>query len=215
MFPSFGLPRAAIILTAGIVALAPANIARGNLTEEDRAMLKALNSTVSVKFVKQPLGDVIEFLHDRTGQTIVVDPAALKRLKLDHSTPVTLEAKKIPVRVALKKLLGDLALAYIDKNGIIQVVSPQVAQNSLTTRSYYIGDLLPLPPGANPAAHAARLKWLARGVIHKIADTIEPDSWQASGHGPGTLSYNPATRSIVVHNSGEVQLFVEASLSGK
>ncbi len=161
------------------------------------------------------LREVIDFLHDRTGGTFVVDPTALKRLKLDESTPVMFEAKRVTLRIAFQKILGNLDLSYVVKGDVIQVVSPQVAQSRLTTQSYYIGDLIPPPPPAgNQAAQAARLKWVARGVIHKIVDTIEPDSWQASGNGPGTLWYNPATRSIVVRNSSEVQLSLRSSFAG-
>ncbi len=185
------------------------------LSDEDAAILKAMSSTVKADFVKQPFQEVVKLLEERSGAKIVIDPNALKEAEIDYSTPVTLEAKKVTLRTALKKILGDVGLAYIVKKGMVQVVTPEVAQKTMTTKAYYVGDLIPPPlPGANPAASLARQKWFANQIMAMIVNTIEPDSWQANGNGLGTISYSPATQQIIIRQTAEAHLSLQSSFGG-
>jgi len=139
----------------------------------------------------------------------------MKALEIDYSTPVSFQAKKVTFRTALKKVLGDVGLAYILKGGVVQVVTPQVAQSTMTTQSYYVGDLLPPPlPGTGPFFNAAREQHYANQIMQMIVMTVEPQSWAANGNGGGTIWYNAATKTIVIRNSAEMHLSFKSSFSG-
>jgi len=184
-----------------------------NLTKEEAAVLKAMNTTLEkLDYVKQPFQDVLTLLGKKTGLTIIIDPNAMKALELEYNTPVTLQADKISARAALKRVLGEVGLAYILKGDVVQVVTPQVAQNTMTLRSYYVGDLMPPPmPGAGPFFNQAREQWHADQIMAMIVTTVEPQSWAPNG--PGTISYNPVSKAIVVRNSAEMHLSLKSSLS--
>jgi hypothetical protein len=184
------------------------------LTEEERALIKAMKSTFKADYVKQPFQDVIKNLTERTGIDIIIDPSALKDQMIESTTLVTLQANKIDFRTALKKILGEVGLAYILKNGIVQVVTPQVAMNTMTVQTYSISDLLPAPtPGAGMFYSAAQEQFWANQVMQMIVMTVEPQSWAING-GKGTIFYNAASRSIVVNNSAEMHLSLKAGLAG-
>src|SRR5262249_26692868 len=53
------------------------------LTEKEKKLLKALNSTLSVDFKDNKLEDVVDYLSERTGLTILLDKSALRDAKVD------------------------------------------------------------------------------------------------------------------------------------
>lgn len=186
---------------------------KAKYTPEELALMKAMNSVLTIDFGKPtPFKDVISYLEERTGQSIVVDPAALKELMIDYETPITFSAKKVSFRLALKKILGDVGLAYILKGGVVQVVTPQQATKMMTTASYPIADLLPPPmPGAGPFFNEAREQYYANQIMQMIVMTVEPTSWAVNGGG-GTIYYNPVSKAVVVRNSAEMHLSLKGGM---
>jgi len=182
------------------------------LTPQEASLMKAMNSVLSVDFNKNEFRQVIDYLSERTGQSIVVDPVSLKELQLEYNTPITFKANKITFRTALKKILGDVGLAYILKDGVVQVVTPQVAANTMTTKSYYIGDLLPVPDiRFGPLFNQSRDQYFANQVMQMILMTVEPQSWAMNG-GQGTIFFNPVTKTVVIRNSAELHLSIKSSM---
>ena len=78
------------------------------LSKEETALLKALNSTLSVDFDKNSFKQVMEYLSEKAGVNIFPDSGSLKDAGVEYDTPVTFKAGKVTVRTALKKILGDL-----------------------------------------------------------------------------------------------------------
>src|SRR5262249_46389575 len=112
------------------------------LTDKEVAMLKALNSTLSVDFNNTRLRDVIEYLNEKTGQSIYADDASLKDANVEYDDPVTFRAKKITLRTVLRKILADKGLSYILTDGNIQIVTIQKARETMVVRAYPINDLV-------------------------------------------------------------------------
>jgi hypothetical protein len=185
------------------------------LTEDEAKLIKAMNSYMTLDIDKMPFEDAIKYLVDKTGIDIIIDPNAMKDLMIDYGTPVSLKAKnKLTFRVALKKILGDVGLAYILKGGIVQVVTPQTAQSTMTTQVYSIASVLPPPiPGQGYYFNAIREQAYANQIMQMIVMSVEPSSWAVNG-GKGTIMYNPASKSITVTNSAEMHLNSKAALSG-
>ncbi len=95
------------------------------LTAKEKAILRALDSTVSLKFTNNHLQDVIEYIEDRTGQTVILDKAALNDIGVTYDSPVTVTMKNVTLRTALYRILRDLGLTFVVKDEAIQVVTPE------------------------------------------------------------------------------------------
>jgi hypothetical protein len=173
------------------------------LSQAEKDLLKMLNSTLSVDFKNTPLKDVIEYLHDKTGQNIFIDENSLKEAMVEYDDPVTFKARKVTVRTILKKVLADKGLTFIIKEAAIQVMTPAKAKEHVVTRAYPVGDLLPLiDPRLSPVMNRIQQIEHVKGLILMIQDTVDPASWQANG-GTGTIRFEPTTMSLVIRNTAE------------
>lgn len=173
------------------------------LDPREVALLKALNSTLSVDFQGTPFNEVIDYLQDKTGQAIIIDENSLKDAMIESNDPVKFKVPKVTVRTILRKVLADRGLAYIIRDGTIQVVSAQKARETTVVRSYPVSDLV----GADPAFYGfftpLVMQQNAQNLINMIQSAVEPSYWQANG-GPGTITFHPQSRSIVVRASAEI-----------
>jgi hypothetical protein len=183
------------------------------LTEKEQDLLKALNSVMTVDFDMAPLSRVIEYLQETTKQVIVLDAASLREAQVDYeSATVTFKSPtKLTFRTVLQKVLGDIGMAYILKDGVIQVVTPQKARDTLVVRSYPIGDLIPLDPNMGQFGNVAMGNFYASQIAQMIQQSVDPGSWAVNG-GRGTMFYNPATQSLVISNSAEMHLGFAAGM---
>lgn len=177
------------------------------LTDKEVALLKALNSTMKVDYDQEKFKGVIEHIMEKTGLTIIVDPASLQDANVDYEADtVTLKFPKLQVRTALKKILGDKGLTYIIKEGNIQVMTPKRASEYMVVRTYQIDDLIQPNPQMmmmfGPFIAEAQLQQNALQLINLIQFTIEPSYWQPNG--PGSISFWPPTRSLIVRASAEM-----------
>jgi hypothetical protein len=173
------------------------------LTQQEKNLIKALNSTLSVDFNKVALRDVLNFLQQKTNTSIIVDKEALREAQVDYDDPVEFTAPKVSYRTILRKLLADRGLAYILNQGVIEVVTPQRARETLVTRTYSIQDLMPLTPGLSPILQRAQMIQAAKLVADQIMSGTDPSIWKENG-GTATITFNPATMSLVVRAPAEM-----------
>lgn len=181
------------------------------LTAKEKALLRALDTPVSVTFKQERFQDVVEYLATATGQPFLLDKSSLSDAQIDYDTPVSLSVKNVSVRSVLKKILGDLGLAYVVKDECIQIISAAKAKEMMLVRSYYIGDLLnagggPGDPATNifgPGVGQLQMMQNIAGIIDLIQTTVDPPSWQSNG-GPGAIFFHYPTMSLVIKQSAEV-----------
>ncbi len=178
---------------------------RDGPTEKEKAIIKALNTVIEVEFDKNKFQEVLDYLEKKTGQPLIVDKQAMMEVGVTYDSEVTLKTKTT-LRTILKKLLGDLNLAYMVKDQTIQITTIQKAKETLSTRTYYVGDLAtvgdmrfgPLMARAQMAQQIAQLAVL-------ITQTVEPESWAVNEKGGlGTIAFNPVTMSFVVRQTAEI-----------
>jgi hypothetical protein len=177
------------------------------LTKKEMAILKILNSTISVDFKNHKFEEVIDYLIEKTGQTILLDREALKEKEIDYETPVTLKANKISVRALLRKLLNDVGLTYVIKDELIQVTTLEKAKKMQVVRTYPVADLITngIDPRVPPLLRELAIRQNAAQLIELIKQMVEPDSWVGSeSGGTGTIIFNPATLTISVKQSTEI-----------
>ena len=124
------------------------------LTSKERAIMKALGDNVSVSFKSTRLEAALEQLRVKSGQPILLDPEALKEVDATYDSPVTLDAKAVTLRTALKKILSEVGLTYIIKEETIYVTSLARARDTMIVKRYYIGDLLASMGGTSLPSNA-------------------------------------------------------------
>jgi hypothetical protein len=167
-------------------------------TAQERAVLRALDSPISVQFRNTRFQDVIDYIQDRTGQTIILDNRALEEAGVSYDSPVNLTLKGVSLRFVLLKVLRDLGLTYVVKDEAIQVVSPRQAAEMMSVRVYYVGDLAATP-------------WQAAYLIDLIQSTIAPESWRVNG-GLGTIVYDPVRQALIIKQSAEFHPVLSSGL---
>jgi hypothetical protein len=188
------------------------------LTTEETALLKALNSTISVDLKEASLKEVLELLDAKTDGklNIFLDQASIKEAGVDYESKVTFKGKNVKVRTLLKKVFGDLGLTWAIKDAAVQVITPDKMKEFMVTRAYPVGDLI------SPVANSRMPMWAqkqymanqAAQLIQTIVNMVEPSSWQGmSEKGYGTISYNAATMSIIINHTAEMHYMLGGALS--
>jgi hypothetical protein len=175
------------------------------LTQRERAILRELNTTRSVEFKGETFQEVINYLSKTTGQTITVPKNVLESAGVTYDTPIKLELKNVTTRSILKKMLAELNLTYIIKDEAIEITTPEIASRTLTTRTYYVGDLVSVFQDRNlpPVYAQAQMVQQINSLAAMIINTYDPDSWQARG-GLGSITFDPVTMSFVVRQTAEM-----------
>jgi len=173
------------------------------LSKKEAELLRSLNSFMTPDFDKIPFKQVMEYLSEKTGQPIMVDEKSLQDAMIEYDDPVTFQLKvKITVRTILRKVLGDRGLAYIIRDGTIQVMSAQKARETMVIRSYPITDLVgafnPYDPFSGQVVAAN-----VQALIQTIQNAVEPSHWKENG-GPGTITFHAPTMSLIIRASAEM-----------
>jgi hypothetical protein len=156
----------------------------------EKKIADALKQPTHLDFQDSPLQDVVDYLRDLHGIEIQLDEKALTDASIDLETQITKSLKGISFRSALRLVLGALDLTAIVQDDVLLITTQEVAANSLTTRTYPVGDL-------------ASEKTEYGNLVEAITTTIRPDSWDENG-GPGNLSIVPSVKSIVISQPSDV-----------
>jgi general secretion pathway protein D len=181
------------------------------LTKKEQEILKSLAKAITVDYDKSNFKDVIQDLTNQLGCEIVVDQNALNDALVTSETQISLKVAKVSGRTVLRKILGELGLAYIIKNDVIQVLSKDQAEKMMVKRTYYLGDLLSGGQFAqagirfNPGLDMLQAQQNVISIMGLIQSSVDPDSWEANGKGgKGTITFYGPLMAIIVTNSAEV-----------
>jgi len=170
------------------------------MTPKEVALVKALNSVLSVDFEDKPLKQVIEYLSDRTGQVIIVDPASLKEANTDYMDPVSLKINKATFRTILKTVLANNGLTYVIKEAAIQVVTPAKAREMMVVRTYPISDLIVgngMAQRFGPFVARAQMLNNVQGLINMLQSSVDPALWQVNG-GSGSIQFYEPSMALII-----------------
>jgi hypothetical protein len=191
-----------------------------NLSPKEVTLLKAMNSTLSVNFDREPLKNVLNYLMEKTGQAILVNEQSLKDANIEYDDPVTFKIEKITVRTILKKILSDRGLTYVIQEGTIQVVTPERARAMMTVRTYPISDLVNSQNAMQaqilygPFAGQFVRQQNAAAIISMIQNSVDPSMWNVNGGG-GSITYDDASQSIAVRASAELHFMLGNGMFGR
>jgi hypothetical protein len=191
------------------------------LTPKEEKILESLNKSVGVLFKDRPFEEALQELSNQIDQPIFLDKKSLEDLGLDLSRRVTFSGN-VSGRTALRAILQANGLTFVVKDEMIQVLTLEKAQQTLVTRSYYLGDIV---AGTGPFGNAVQWGPLAsyqqtlqnaQLIVDAITSSVDPMAWNTNkSNGPCTISFHLPTMSIVVRASAEVHASLGNSLSGK
>ncbi len=192
-------------ITPRFVAITKAR--KKKLTAAEQKVLKTLNSVMSVDLNNATFAEAITYLQERTKLPIIVDKGSLREVGATEEDPVKFRAKKVSVRTILRKVLGDLGLTYVIRDGTIQVVSLQRAREMMVVRTYSIAALTganQTPPFLNPLIQPAWQRAVrlnnVQGLINTIAASVDPAIWQQGG----SITYYEPGQALVIRAPAEV-----------
>jgi hypothetical protein len=183
------------------------------LTEQEKVTLRALATPIKAELSNMPFSSVLDYLQETTGVTIVADKKTLESAGAGYDTPITTRFKQASLRTVLKKVLADVGLTYIVKEGSIRVVTLEEARTTMTVRSYYVGDLAAVTDIAiSPLLRDIQMRAAIGQIIDMITSSIEPNSWESKGaQGGGTIAYDPITMSLIVKQTAEVHYMLSGT----
>jgi hypothetical protein len=179
------------------------------LTEKERSLIEALNKPITVNYGNRPFEDVLGELSTMLNQPLALDAKSLTELGIDMKKLVSIQGNGIPSRVVLRELLAGQGLTFVIKGEMIQVMTVERARETLTTKIYYLGDLV---QGVGPFGGA--LTWgplvdfqqtmtNVNVIIEAIKSSIDPLCWKDKG-GPCSIAFHFPSMSIIVRASTEV-----------
>jgi hypothetical protein len=200
---------------------------------KEDAVMSALSSSIDGDFSGKNFRQALDYITQKTGLAIIPDVHSLKEANVEYDDPINFRiGAKIAVRTALKKILGDRGLSYTINEGTVNIVTAQRARESTVVRIYPIkdlvmpatiqpqyvvgpyGQLIPVAPNTFPPGTPGVTPSFSQQMGQTIADmvrtSVDPQYWAPAG--PGTISYNDATGSLIVRASAEVHFMVNGAL---
>lgn len=179
------------------------------LSPKEKSLLAALDKPVTVNFANKPLEEILQELSNMMDQPLVIDARSLNDLGINLKAPTSLDAKGVSARTVLRQVLAGQGLTFVVKDEVIQVLTVEKARDTLTTRVYYLGDLV---NGVGP--FAGSLTWgpfvdfqqtqaNVKLIMDSITGSIDPLCWKEKG-GPCTITFHFPSMSIIVRQSAEV-----------
>ncbi len=180
------------------------------MSTKEKQIIEALDKPVSVAFNERPLEEALQDISNMLDQPLLIDKKSLEDLLIDLKKGVSLNAKGLSARTVLRSVLSASGLTFVVKDETIQIVTIDKAKTMLTTRVYYIGDIV---NGTGtfgdfrwgPALNLIQSMENARGIQETIIKSIDPLSWR-DNNGPGSVVFDAASMSLIVRAPTEVHL---------
>ncbi|MEY4395372.1 MAG: hypothetical protein RL595_2621, partial [Planctomycetota bacterium] len=143
----------------------------------------------------------LDVMERQFGSPLIVDQQALAQINVTLETPISVNSRGWSTRTVLRKVLADLGLSYIIKNGSVQITTPDRARETVTTRAYPIGDVINsvnfmLPGYYNEVAFMQSVN----NIISSIK-ALDPKSWEPEGS--GSIVFEPSTMSLIIRQTAE------------
>lgn len=129
---------------------------------------EALHSPTQMEFVDTPLHDAVNFLKDLHQIEIQLDHRALEDAGVGSDTPVTRTLNGLPLKSALKIMLGDLDLAYVVQNDVMLITTQDKASEMCEVRVYDVTKLV--APDAKAEEILQTLTMLLSETVQRTVD---------------------------------------------
>jgi hypothetical protein len=115
----------------------------------EQRILNALSEPTEVSFTDTPLEECLNYLKELHHIEIWIDKQALTDEGVNSDQPVTLQMSAIALRSTLKLILEPMGLTYIAEDDVMKITAQSKAGESISTRTYPVGDLFRTREDAN------------------------------------------------------------------
>ena len=192
------------------------------ITPELEAILKSLETPIPTQLQSMPFEEAVQELSTQINQPIYLDKKSLEEIPgFDMKKAITPLAvprgTPLSARTVLRALLQSQGLTFVVKDNIIQVVTIEKAQSMLTTKAYYIGDII---QAVGPFGGA--VKWgtyldhqqteqNVKMVVEAIRG-VDPMAWRERTGGPASVTFHYPSMSIIVKAPAEVHATLGSKL---
>ena len=189
-------------------------------TDKEKKIIEALDKPITIIGKDKPLDYLLQEISTAMDQPLLIDERSLKGLDIDLKKVGNLDARGVSARTALRQVLASQGLTYVIKSETIQVMAVEMAREMLTTRVYYLGDVVqgvgPFGGGATWGPFLDYQQTMSNVTIitDAIQDSIDPLSWKKRG-GPGSVTFHFPSMSLIVRASTEVHASLGSKLGGK
>ncbi|MBC8875870.1 MAG: hypothetical protein H8E44_41115 [Planctomycetes bacterium] len=157
-------------------------------------LLKALQQPTRCQFIETPLEQVFKWLKNQHSVPIEIDVRGLADQRLSVKTPVTLNLQGIRLESLLSLMTEQLGLAWVVRDGVLMITSPEEADGNLLMCQYDVRDLMPVLKGPSP-------------LMELLTSTVRPASWR--GRGSATV----APGKLVIMQTFQTQLEIQRVLN--
>lgn len=188
------------------------------MTAKEQKILESLDRPTTVNFADRPLEEALQDLSNALDQPLLIDKKSLEDLLVDLKKGVSLNAKGLSGRTVLRSILASQGLTFIVKDETIQIVTVEKAKSQLSTRVYYLGDLV-TGTGTfgdfrfGPVLNLAQMQENARVIQETIVKSVDPLSWKENS-GPGSIMFDVPSMSLIVRAPTEVHFTLSKSFGG-
>ncbi|MFO0938037.1 MAG: hypothetical protein U0798_16160 [Gemmataceae bacterium] len=192
------------------------------LSPELESIIKALDKPIPTQLQSMPFEEAVQQLSTEIDKPIYLDKKSLEDLPgFDMKKAVTPLAvpKGTPLsaRTVLRALLQSQGLTFVVRDNIIQVVTVEKAQTMLSTKAYYIGDII-----SAVGPYGGAVKWgvnldaqQAEANVKGILDAIrgyDPMAWRERTGGASSVTFHYPSMSIIVKAPAEVHATLGSAL---
>lgn len=147
----------------------------------ERRIAEALQEPTILECIDTPLQDVIETLKDYHRIESQIDQRALDDVGIASDTPISKDIRGVSLAAGLRLMLRELDLAYVIRDEVLLITTPEEAEMVLLTRIY------PVPgPGAGQRGGSEARRSYYDSLIKTITTVIHRDTWDDAG-GPGKI----------------------------
>lgn len=194
------------------------------LSPETEAIIRALDQRIPTQLQSMPFEDAVQQLSNEINQPIYLDKASLQDVP-GFDLKKTVQPLAVPrgtplsARTMLRALLQAQGLTFVVRENIIQVVTIEKAQTMLTTKAYYVGDVVqaagPFGGGAvwGPYVDYQQTEQNIKYVIEAIRG-VDPLAWRERTGGPATVTFHYPSMSLIVKAPTEVHAALNSKISG-
>ena len=170
-----------LVITVDTLALARQGIGTSawvNADDEEDVISAALNEPASFTFSARKLSEVVEDIAEQYKINILVDHRSLEEIGVTADLPVTISIKRVKLKSALRYILKDMDLTFINLNGVLWITAAEgQCEANLLDRIYWI-------EGTEFDSDTLN------DLITLVQTTISPDTWEALG-GRSTMTAGP------------------------
>jgi hypothetical protein len=199
----------------------------------DIAIMKALNSTMRVKFDNMKLQDVLDYIDEKAKGALnpIIDEQGFNEVAPDSlakllNDPVNLQFKQpMKVRVILKLMLGNRQAGYYIEDGSLYITPEKKVRTKLIVKTYPVSNLVGGDQLVKAAVNELQMTQGKGGPIgqvlgqnidgltNQIMGSIDPESWKqaAQPDAPGSMTFVPGSASLQIRATLEVHYLLMAS----